>query len=234
MNKADNFYKPKKEDLKEYRKVHSLSKSTYVKGKQCAKMLYLNKHKPKLKKAVSKQTEVLFTFGKKFETDFRSKFEESIHLTEVLGNQFHLYAGLTEELLETPEPKNIFEAGVFYNEVLVLTDVLQQNEDGSYIVYEVKYTNKLKPVVMWDLALQYYVCKNKLKNLQSFNVVMIGKKGKFKINNMTHLLEKQMESVAVEIEEYKKILKQEKAPEIKIGSQCFRPYKCQFFDYCRL
>ena len=111
--------------------------------------------------------------------------------------------------------------------------MLQQNEDESFTIYEVKYTQKIKPVVMWDLALQYYVCKNKLKNIESFNVVLIGKKGKFKINNMTAFLEKQLDKIEEEVEQFKKVLKLEQAPDVKIGSQCFRPYKCPFFDYCR-
>lgn len=224
---------PKHEDLEFYQRNHLLSKSTFVKGKQCEKLLYLNKHKKGRSEAVSKQTEVLFSFGKQFEAEFRAKFAEGINIAEVLGNQYHLYAGFTEELLETPEAKNIFEAGVFFNEVLVLADVLQQNANGSFIVYEIKYTNKITPVVLWDLALQYYVCKNKLQNIESFNVVLKGKKGKYKISNVTDLLEKQLATIEEEVEKFKEILLLEKAPKVKIGSQCFRPYECPFFKYCR-
>lgn len=224
---------PKHEDLNFYQRNHVLSKSTFVKAKQCEKLLYLNKHKKGRSEAVSKETEVLFTFGKKFEAEFRQKFAEGINLTKVLGNQYHFYAGFTEELLETPEAKNIFEAGIFFNEVLVLADVLQQNENGSFIVYEIKYTNKITPVVLWDLALQYYVCKNKLVNIESFNLVLKGSKGRYKITDVTSLLEKQLETIAIEVAQFKEVLKLEKAPKVKIGSQCFRPYVCPFFDYCR-
>lgn len=216
-----------------YNRKHILSKSTFVQGKQCKKMLYLNKHNRKDKKAFTKQTQVLFTLGKEFEQNFRTKFENSIHLKEFAENKFHLYAGYTEEILQKKEHKTLFEAGVIHNDVLVLTDVLQQNDDNSYTIYEIKYTNKLKPVVIWDLSLQYYVCKNKLKNIESFNVVMKGKKGKFRISNLTSLLERNLEKIESEVEEFKLLLAQEKPPEVKIGSQCFRPYECLFFDYCR-
>jgi len=211
----------------------TLSKSTFVQGKQCIKMLYLNKHNRKDKKQYSKQTQVVFTLGKEFEQIFRTKFNNSFHLEEIAGKSFHLYSAYTKQLLKESKYQALFEAGFVYNEVLVLTDVIQQNENGSYTIYEIKYTDKLKPVVIWDLSLQYYVCKNVLKNIESFNVVLRGKKGKFKVSDVTKLLERNLEKVEEEVERFKEILRLEKPPEVKIGSQCFRPYECLFFDYCR-
>jgi len=220
-------------ELEKYQRNHILSKSTFVQAKQCTKLLYLNKNKRKEKKDYSKQTKVLFSFGKQFEADFRNKFDNGIHLTEILGNKFHYYAAYTEELLASKGDETLFEAGIIYDDVLVLTDVLQQNENGSYTIYEIKFANKLKPVFIWDLAVQYYVCKNKLQNIESFNVVLKGKKGKFRILNVTDLLEKQLEKISKEVVEFKKVLNLDNAPEVKIGSQCFRPYECPFMDYCR-
>jgi hypothetical protein len=221
------------EDLDKYYRKHILSKSTFVQGKQCEKMLYLNKHKREERKQYSKQTQVLFTFGKEFEQNFRTKFTDSFHLEEAVENKFHLYAGYTEKLLEEKTYTTLFEAGVIYDEVLVLTDVLQINKDDSYTIYEIKYTNKLKPVVIWDLSLQYYVCKKKLGNIESFNVVLKGQKGKYKITDLTKMLERNFDKIEQEIQGFKELLKQDSVPEVKIGSQCFRPYECVFFDYCR-
>lgn len=221
------------EEIDKYYRKHILSKSTFVQGKQCKKMLYLNKHKKEERKQYSKQTQVLFTFGKEFEQKFRTKFKDSFHLEEAVGKKFHLYAGYTEKLLKEKTYQTLFEAGVIYDDVLVLTDVLQLNEDDSYTIYEIKYTNKLKPVVIWDLSLQYYVCKKKLGNIESFNVVLKGQKGKFKITDLTKMLERNFEKIEQEIQEFKELLRKDEAPEVKIGSQCFRPYECVFFDYCR-
>ena len=216
-----------------YHIKHTLSKSTFVKGKQCRKMLYLSKFKKKESKQFSKQTQVLFTFGKDFEDRFREKFEDSFHLKEIAENNFHLYAGYTKELLKSKKYKAIFEAGFVYNEVLILTDVVQQNFDNSYTIYEIKFSNKIKPVVLWDLSLQYYVLKNSLKNIESFNVVLKGKKNKFRINDITKLVERKLSKTEEEINTLKEVLSLKKEPEVKIGSQCFRPYECQFFEYCR-
>ncbi len=224
---------PKNKDLETYTRQHQLSKTTFIKGKQCVKWLYLNKHLVKKQNDYSKQKKVALNMGKEFELKFRDKFENAILITDILQYSFHQYAAFTEELLAENTAKTIFEAGIIYNDVLVLTDVLQQNENGSYNIYEVKFMDKIKPVVLWDLALQYYVCKNKLKNIESFNVVLRGKRGKFKISDVTKLLEKEQEKIAQNIEEFKTILKQKNIPKIKIGSQCFRPYECTFFEYCR-
>lgn len=231
--KATKDIKPKHTNLNDYAIVHLLSKSTFLKGKQCEKMLYLNKYKKKEASAFSKQTQVSLDYGKSFEASFREKFAEAINLPDVLGNLFHTYAGFTKELLESKTAKNIFEAGLIYKDVLILIDVLQQNEDGSFTVYEVKNMSALKPVVIWDLALQYYVCKNTLPKIESFNVVLRTKKGKLKISDMTKFLDKKLEEVAQEVLRFKAVLDQETVPNIKIGSQCFKPYRCQFFDYCR-
>lgn len=220
-------------EIQSYARQHQLSKSTFVKGKQCAKMLYLSKHQRQDQTPPNKATKILFHYGKTFESNFREKFQDGIHLPTVLGNRFHLFAGYTEKLLKTKSAKTIFEAGILHNNVLVLLDVLQQNEDQSYTIYEVKYTQKIKPVVLWDLALQYYVCKQQLGNIESFNIVLKGKKNTFRISDMQKMLAKKMPEIAKEIEQFKTILQQENAPNIAIGSQCFRPYKCAFFDYCR-
>lgn len=231
--KNTELIKPNAVNLEDYRIVHLLSKSTYLKAKQCEKMLYLNKYNKKESQAFTKQVQVSLAHGKKFENSFRSKFDEAINLPDILGNLFHTYAGFTKELLGTKTPKNIFEAGLVYNDVLILIDVLQQNENGSFTVYEVKNMSKIKPVVMWDLALQYYVCKNTLENIESFNVVLRTKNGKLRITDMSKLLEEKLVEVAQEVTHFKTILNRESAPEVKIGSQCFKPYKCPFFDYCR-
>ena len=212
---------------------HILSKSTFVQGKQCEKMLYLNKYNRNNRKEYSKQTQVVFSLGKEFEQNFRAKFDNGFHLENIAEKKFNLYPYFTVQLLKEAKHNTLFEAGFIYNEVMVLTDVLQVNEDKSYSIYEIKFTDKLKPVVIWDLSLQYYVCKNKLKNIDSFNVVLRGKKGKFKVSDLTKMLEKNLPKVELEIAKFKKILASKNPPDTKIGSQCFRPYECLFFDYCR-
>ena len=219
--------------LEQLKKEHLLSKSTYLMGKQCPKMLYLNTFHKSEKEAVSKATQVLFSFGKKFEEAFRAKFTLSMHLADTLQHQFHLYAGYTQKLIEEQPQVTQFEAGVFYDEVLVLVDVLQVNPDGQFSIYEIKYTHKISPVVLWDLAIQYYVCKNSLQKIESFNVVLKDKKSGFRIKNMANVLEKEMSKIAIEIQAMKAIIKGETTPQTTIGSQCFRPYRCPYFNYCR-
>ena len=125
----------------------------------------------------------------------------------------------------------LFEAGILYDKVLVLTDVLRKNEDGSYDIFEVKHSEKINSAIAWDLAVQYYVCKHKLHRINTFNVVTRVNETEFRVEDKKEELEGKLDIVRTHIKEFEEIL-QGFEPDIEMGEQCQNPYTCDFIKYC--
>ena len=208
-----------------------LTKSTYVKGLQCIRSLYLNKHCKHLSTPFSKERLASFERGRMFEKKFKAQFRSAVDIDEKLGNKIHQYPVFTENLLDKNKEITLFEAGFIHNDVLVLTDVLKKNIDDSYTIYEVKNSTELKDVHISDLSVQYFVCKNKLGNIRDFNLV-INDNENFKIINLTQQLQNNIPFVKENISKFKNILAQSEAPIIEMGNHCDLPYECEFREYC--
>jgi len=211
---------------------HLLSKSTYIRGLQCEKALYLNKFHPAFKTPTSPRTQVLFDAGRSFEDRFRSSFINAIDVKKIFKNNFHLYSAYTKALVAKGEDITIFEAAFVYDEVLVLTDVLQQESGNSFTIYEVKNSRSLTEVIMNDAAVQYYVCKSVLKSIKAFNIVLATSDGGFEIIDVTAKLEEKMANIPTNIEKLKLVLKDKKAPCVAMGAHCNKPYTCEFIAHC--
>jgi hypothetical protein len=214
------------------KKSYLLSKTTFVKGKQCEKTIYLNKFKKEEKDKPSLETLRKFKKGRDFETDFKATFHGGIDLKDKHQTQIEQYAKSTKDLLMAYNQIVIFEAGLIYDEVLILVDVLRKNEDGSFDVFEVKGSKVINEAIHWDLALQYYVAKAKLGTIKSFNLVHQDTNGGFKIIDMTAVLETTIAQTQAEITHFKSILEKGIEPNIKMGNQCDKPYTCDFKTYC--
>lgn len=228
--KAEMFQNIIKEKLRSIDTRYQLSKSTFVRGKQCHKSLYLNKHKKGERDQLSPKKRALFKGGRDFEENFRKSLGEGINLNTYEDLKVWNYPFYTQYLLDSDQ-KLIFEAGFTKNQILVLVDVLKVNEDNSYTVYEVKNTSKIKEVHLWDMTIQYYVVKEKLGSIKEFNLVL-NDKGTFRIKNCLEELEKRIDQIETEIDEFKAILKKDTEPVIAIGQHCDYPYGCDFKGYC--
>ena len=161
----------------------SLSKSQYTKGLQCKKALWLKKYNPEvltapddMKKAIFEAGNVvgslackLFPGGK--EVQYTKDYEQMIRQTK----EFMSEGG-----------KDIFEATFQYDNILVMVDVLHQNDDGSYEIYEVKSSSwnniestsgqkkKLKNYIQ-DASIQYYVLNGLGLDINEIFITLLSK-----------------------------------------------------------
>lgn len=210
---------------------HLLSKSTFVRGIQCEKSLFLNRYKPKQKTPHDSVTLDLFNKGRDFEALFRAQFPDGIDISHKYGKLISKYASHTESLLENNSNITLFEAGILHDDVLVLTDVLHK-EDLSFTIYEIKLSRSLSDTIKWDLALQYHVCKSVLKNIKAFNVVLREEDNKFNIIDLKDELEEMQTEVKANILKFKSVLASKSEPSISMGPHCNKPYACEFKAYC--
>lgn len=212
-------------------KVYLFTKTAFVRGMQCRKLIYLDKYCSKLRTPPDAETLARFKKGRDFETAFKDLFPNAIDVKQYHKIVSEKYIDFTQTWLEKEGEVELFEAGILYDKVLVLTDVLRKNEDGSYDIFEVKHSEKINSAIAWDLAVQYYVCKHKLHRINTFNVVTRVNETEFRVEDKKEELEGKLGIVRAHIKEFEEIL-QGFEPDIEMGEQCQNPYTCDFIKYC--
>ena len=220
---------------------YKLSKSTYVKGCQCEKALWLNKHKPELKDKITDKQQHIFDNGHAVGYLAQKLFPNGIDLEQNYNHRdYETSLQKMTELLKL-ENVSIYEAPFLYNEVLSIMDVLNI-KDGKAIAYEVKSSTSVTDCYLKDCALQYYVMTHSGLQLEDFNIVYVNnqyvKNGELDLNEffiIESVLERILElqpDVEANIEKFKSVLELAEVPEIGIGPQCEDPYTCNFKSHC--
>jgi CRISPR/Cas system-associated exonuclease Cas4 (RecB family) len=225
------FHNGVQDELKSINTYYKLSKSTYVRGKQCVKSLYLNKYQKAKRDELTPETKLLFDKGKAFETEFRKSLGTGVNMKDKLAHAFSYYPFFTKKLLDKNEAL-IFEAGFAFDGVLVLVNAICRNNDGSYSIYEIKNSSEVKEVHKFDMAIQYYVLKEHIHNIRNFNLV-INENGEPRVIDFKDEMESLIKNIKPEVTDFKSILNSKIEPIVNMGEQCSMPYNCDFKGYCQ-
>ena len=219
---------------------HLLSKSTFIRGCQCHKSLYLNKHNPEFKDKISMSQQAIFDKGHSVGVLAQQLFPNGIDLQE----KYHFDFG--KSLLYVTEHLNdaknvIYEAPFLYGEVISILDILVC-EGGNCKAYEVKSSTSVSETYILDSALQYWVMKNSGLELTDFSIVYLNNKyvrnGEldlqqlFVIESVFDRILPIQDFISEKVEEFKNVITQDRIPEIEIGEHCSAPYDCDFHGYC--
>ena len=219
------------ETLQSLRPSFMLSKTSYMKGCQCRKLLYLYKHSPSLRDPISAETRAKFTGGHSFEDVFRDAYYPNGKSVEsILQGYVQFYPFLTELLLHQGVD-TLFEPAFVHNKTLVLVDVLNKQPDGSWELIEIKNSKFLKEVFIHDAALQYHVVSNKLPNLSKVQIVL-NQNNQPEYYDVTAEVLCRQQAIEKRIAHFQEILAEDYVPDIDTGFQCYKPYKCDFFGFC--
>lgn len=227
---------------------HLLSKSKYIRGLQCDRALWLDVFNPRLARYTAEQMR-RFDRGRDFEYAFKSTFPDGIDLSAELHRNVDAYPARTAELLDKGDEVSLFEAGFLYDDVLVLADVVQQREDGTLDIYEVKSGNALSETYRRDAALQHYVISH-CRRINSFSIVHAVGTGRatsaeegtsvdsghgtpcpYNIVDLTAELAAQHDEIEKNIATMKDILRHGE-PATPTGQHCLEPYACPYQHYC--
>ena len=219
---------------------HILSKSTFIRAKQCLKSLYLYKNNIYLRDKLSKEQQARFNRGINVGLLAQQLFPNGIDASPKHVSLFHESVNKTRELIQNGTPI-IYEAAFQHNGILIALDILV-NENGKWNAYEIKSSAKITPTYITDAALQYYVIKGCGIEIENFYIVHINtsyvRKGiinvheLFKINNVTKDVLKQQENIAQVLQLAFETLQKNEAPPINPGPHCFDPYPCDFKGHC--
>lgn len=138
--------------------------------------------------------------------------------------------------------KNICEASFNYDNCFCSVDILCNLGKNKVELYEVKSTTELKWFHEHDVAYQYYVLTKLGYKVQKACLVHINNQyvrhGKLKLDklftivDLTKTAKLQLPEVEKNIKKFRNYIKRKEEPECDIGSHCFDPYKCGYWEHC--
>lgn len=215
-----------------------LSKGLYVRGKQCQKSLWLHKYQPDLKDKGNDQEQAAFGAGTAVGELACDLFPGGL-MVPYEGMTIQQQIAMTKQAIEGGQ-QTIYEASFEHDGIFIKVDILHKN-GGTWEVYEVKGSTKVKSVHYDDVAVQLYVLNG--AGIQVAKVCLVHLNNKyvrdggieveqlFSIADLTEIAVEKQGDVATNIAELRSMLSSA-MPEVKIGQHCTNPYKCDFKGHC--
>ena len=219
-----------------------LSKSSFIKGSQCQKYLYLNTFHKELKDKLSNSQQAIFLQGNKVGELAQGLFPNGINLKPEVYSDVDKSVNKTKDALSDNNTV-FYEPAFIYDEVFCAVDILvKESKSNSYIGYEVKSSTEIKSTYILDAAIQYYLLTNSGIKLNDFFIVYINneyvKQGELDINQLfikksvlEQILGLQL-LIPAKIKELKAVLDTKDIPNIDIGVHCSNPNDCEFIGHC--
>lgn len=219
--------------------LHYLSKSLYIRGLQCRKALYFERHHPELRDELSTDAKARFAAGNQVGELARDLFPGGV-LVPYVKDDFAIQFKQTSDAV-TSGTKVIYEASFEYDGITVKVDILRKVAKG-WQIYEVKSGTALKEVHEHDAALQYFVLTGAGIPVTRVFVVHVNseyvRRGDldlaqlFTVVDVTKEAKARQAEIAKEIAGQRKMLSGKKPPKIDIGPHCSTPYECDFGEHC--
>ena len=220
---------------------HLLSKSTYIRGKQCEKSLYLNKKRPFLRDKLSPLQLAKFKRGTNVGILAQELFPNGLDCQPKSPSQFPKKLIETREALLNPLVNVIYEGVFQHDDVLIIIDILVRDGD-NWKAYEVKSSLSVSTTFLHDAALQYYIITENGVHLTDFSLIFMNRdyiRGETLDLHQLFVTQSVLKEVKIAvldtvsaIQKFKAVLTLEKSPAIAIGPQCQSPYPCDFVGHC--
>lgn len=219
---------------------HVISKSTYIRGLQCEKSIYLNKYHPELRDKIPASRERVFATGHEVNELAQKLFKGGVDCGFEVTRSGQRSAELTQNTIN--EGKDvIYEAAFQHEGVLVIADIIIK-DDNKWKIFEVKSSTKVAEYHINDAAVQYYVMSKCGIDVEDISIVYINNqyvrhgeidvRQLFTIEPVKDKVIPLQDSVRDNIEKFKEVLAGKDVPKVDIGEQCDNPFECDFKGHC--
>jgi len=220
------------------KRTTGFSKTSFLKGIQCSKALYLSKNPPAIEIQSDPDLEAKFQAGREVGVLARQLFPGG---TEVPFSNLSVTEQIakTRELIEAGTDV-IYEASFAFDSIFIKADILVRT-GTTWEINEVKMSTTVKDPNYDDAAIQYYVVTNSGLSVSKVFLVHINNKYErqgdtdvqqlFTREDVTELALARQEDLPATITDLREALKGDE-PTIDIGRYCSYPYSCEFVPYC--
>ncbi|HOX77175.1 MAG TPA: DUF2779 domain-containing protein [Bacteroidales bacterium] len=218
----------------------TLSKSTFLRGSQCRKSLYLHFNRPELKDPISPMQQAIFSQGHEVGKLAQQLFPGGTDAGLYVPDRYTQSIALTRRLIEEGT-EVIYEAGFAVDDLHCFIDILVRDGD-KWKAYEVKSSTQVKPVNLLDAAFQYYVITKSGLHVSDISLVVLDTgyeregdldiRSLFKTISVLEPVLKWQDKIEQSVEDFFFMLKCPVVPETGIGPHCSDPYDCDFKGHC--
>jgi hypothetical protein len=217
-----------------------LSKSKYIKGLQCEKRLWLDKHRRDLMPPIAPATQARFDSGHEVGDLAQLRYPGGLDASPEDYRKLHESIAKTKAWIDAGVPV-IYEATFEADGVLIMMDVLIR-EGEQWKAIEVKSSTGVKEYHINDLAIQFYVMKGAGIQISDIGILHLDntyeRQGNLDLDGLFHfeslydvIIELQ-DDIPNRIESFKSILTSDVEPVVDIGPHCSNPFTCDFIEYC--
>ena len=217
-----------------------ISKSSFIRGMQCEKSLFLHLFKPELRDEISESQQAIFDTGYSVGELAQQMFPGGIDGSRGDHSNYSGALAYTRELIKKGQDV-IYEAAFSNGETLCYMDILVK-EKGGWHAYEVKASTSVKDYQVLDVSFQYWVIKGSGLPLAGVSLVHLNnqyvRRGGldimelFTIELLTDVILPMQKEIPVKLKALKTMLEAGKVPDVEIGTHCSDPFGCDFTGHC--
>ncbi len=214
-----------------------LSKCRYLNGVKCLKLSWYECNNPGAIPKPDAQTQAIFNWGHFIGEKAKAYFPGGVENT-VQDFNCHLQTSLAWLKRKIP----LFEVAYMADNLYARPDVIRPNDDGSWDIIEVKCNTEIHEINVRDIAYQHFVLTRaglKIKNLFLMHPkpeIKVGRGSEpaeiFVLDEVTCRAAKYLPELAENVRRIRVACAQKEPPDIEIGEQCEKPYKCPMFQVC--
>jgi hypothetical protein len=213
-----------------------LSKSRFVAGSQCHKLLWLKVHEPLAEELQpDKVLQDLFDQGAQVGALARDEFPGGV-LIDLPHGEYAARIEATQAAIESGAAA-IYEASFAADDVFVAVDVLVREGDAWRLI-EVKSSSSLKDEHLLDAAIQLHVLQRCGLDVRAVEIMHLNKEFRhpaqgelFAREDVTSQVLPLLAGIPAEISRQLAMLAGE-MPEASVGLHCHEPRECPFMERC--
>ena len=212
-----------------------ISKTDFMRGMQCRKMLWLDKHKPSLRMippAIQARLDAGNDFGDQAMGMFGPFEEMTVYRPGTTIPDTAAMLQRTQEHLAAGTPVICEAAFSNYNNYCAV-DILRKTDTG-YELYEVKNAPDVYAQFVKDAGFQYYIVSRCGLKIEKVFIVIHGQdeNNPFVPVDVTEKAKSYYSWINDHIWELNRMQKQQEEIQVEAGEQCTEPYECWYYQYC--
>jgi len=219
------------------KRPRNLSKSKYINGLQCHKLLWVAINDPTRLPAYDAATQHVFDQGHMIGALAQQLYPAGIRL-----NQENIGVNLRETTASLKLRKPLFEAGFSGNHLYCRVDILNPSSGDAWDIVEVKSTNDVKDEQLYDVAFQRHCCQLNGVKINHCHIMHLNreyvKQGDvdarqlFVTQDVTDRLKEFSDGLETSIAEMLAVIDSDECPETAVGRHCNDPYSCLLQEEC--
>ena len=220
--------------------VPMISKSSFIRGQQCHKSLWLHLNQPDERDEISDSQQRIFDTGHSVGSYAQRLFPGGIDASRGAHERISEAVAYTQELIANGQSV-IYEAAFSDGETLCYMDILVKEKNG-YAAYEVKASTGVRDYQILDVAFQFFVINRSGLPLKRVSLIHVNnqyvRRGDldirqlFTIDLMNDRVIPLQETIPGELLQLQQMLKAGSMPDISMGRQCTNPFPCDFQGFC--